>query len=77
MSSGGKQPIWVVAHDGTILGVVTRHVRTTLWRATGKAQPVWIGGTERPVYVVGRGAFARLEVHLPEGAPLPKELRHG
>lgn len=72
----GKQEIRVMGHDGAYLGTVTRHMRSSLWRATGRAQPVWIGGSERPVEVVGKGANAFLLVRLPDGAPLPKELRH-
>jgi hypothetical protein len=73
----GKQEIIVCTSAGAYLGTVTRHMRSSLWRANGKAQPVWIGGSERPVEVMGRGANARLVVRLPDGAPLPRELRHG
>jgi hypothetical protein len=73
----GKQEIRVCAHDGRYLGTVSRHMRSSLWRTTGKAQPVWLGGSERPVEVVGRDGSAFLVVRLPDGAPLPKELRHG
>ena len=73
----GKQEIRVFTRSGAYLGTVARHMRSSLWRATGKAQPVWIGGSERPVEVMGRGANARLVVRLPDGAPLPKELRRG
>lgn len=73
----GKQEIRVWTRAGAFLGTVTRHMRSSLWRATGKAQPVWIGGAERPVEVVGSGGTAFLVVRLPESAPLPKELRNG
>jgi hypothetical protein len=73
----GKQDVRVLAPDGALLGTISRHIRSSPWRATGHGMLVWVGGTERRAEVVGRGADARLVVRLPKGAPLPKDLVHG
>jgi hypothetical protein len=80
MTTGRTQQIEVQDSAGQVLGHVQRHLRTSLWRLSGKAEaPVSIGGVDYRPSVRGRGAEATLVVRLPAGARLPKELEaaHG
>jgi hypothetical protein len=73
--SGRTQRIEVQDSTGAVRGHVHRHIRSGLWRASGKPPPaVWLGGAQLQPSVRGRGAEAELFVRLPEGAALPKEL---
>jgi hypothetical protein len=74
MSGGRKHRIEVQDSTGKVRGYVERHLRSALWRATGKPPPVWLGGAEHRPTLQESGSEAVLVVRLPEGAPLPKEL---
>lgn len=76
MSTCKRQQIQVVDSTGKVRGHVVRHIRSSLWRATGKSPPmVNLGGKEYRPAIVGSGREAFLRVHLPPGAALPKDLQ--